>query len=455
MKNYYASPGFRINGFVTWSARYSFYLYPIIWFIGAAQFLWYFIFLPVAAGFIIGKVRPQRDINLFCIGAGLFILAALTSMISMVNVPSFRWITYVRDLLTYTIIFSIILWSSDKKRGWSSLEPILKASIFAIGLAAIIGNIAWLFQLKFAFSALLSNLVPGSLASTGLGQAVLSKSVLTHETWLFGHFMPRAKSLFLYSNTYAAILELSAPFALFYAITTASLSRFYYAFLFLAMLFGLYTTTSRSGMFATILGMLFLLSLLASRYASRRAIVAFFMLEVGVLVIALIVIYVLYFNAIKNSVEIILYARGSGSLDTRSAIYLESISWGIRNLIGYGVNRNVAGIQFPLGSHSQYIGVFFKYGLLGIIAWALMLYSIGLKIYYGVQFSSQLRDKSDWWFYVCAATSFFIILIHQATLELTLDLPVAVVFGLTIGSVVARGTKITAVPLTFTAKPSA
>ena len=78
----------------------------------------------------------------------------------------------------------------------------------------------------------------------------------------------------------------------------------------------------------------------------------------GLLVVAV------YYRELQNYIIGILSSR-EGSTNMRAAIYSESIAKTLRNspIIGSGIKVDFMG--YPLGSHSTYIGIFYKVGILG------------------------------------------------------------------------------------------
>lgn len=437
----YRAPGksISVDGLFTILGSLAFFLYPLLWSAGAQQFVWYVVCLPLGVCILARGVRlPRHSIVVFG-GAGLFLVAVSLSAFSLSSAPSFRVITYFRDALTYCTIFSIILWSTSSPRRWWMLDRLLRASIWMVGTAAIAGTAAWAFHVSSSFHAWLYDVVPASVTNTGLGHAIFVKSLIyTNETWLDGNALTRARSVFLYSNTYSVALELAIPFAMYYAVLSRGLRKFWYSGLIAVMVVGIYTTTSRAGALSFTVGLTVLALVAIPKILARRATLVVVAIEVTVLVAAAGLCVALLWQEVKHLATVVVYARGRGSAVTRGAIYAESLRWALRNPLGYGVNRDVPGIAFPLGSHSQYIGVLFKYGILGLASWLAIIGNVLGKAFRQLRKYAARGMTKNWWFYACAAMALSSIVAHQAVAELTLDVPVAVVFALVCGAVLAR-----------------
>lgn len=78
----------------------------------------------------------------------------------------------------------------------------------------------------------------------------------------------------------------------------------------------------------------------------------------------------------SSAVEAFVFARGSGSYESRFGVYEASLVGFLeRPLFGWGTERDVEGLQLPAGSHSEYLAALYRQGLLGVIALAGMLIS--------------------------------------------------------------------------------
>jgi O-antigen ligase len=70
---------------------------------------------------------------------------------------------------------------------------------------------------------------------------------------------------------------------------------------------------------------------------------------------------------VLNLADQLVYARGDGSVTSRTEVYRATLS-GIaeRPVLGWGTERDVEGLLYPAGSHSYYLGVAYKHGLVGL-----------------------------------------------------------------------------------------
>ena len=97
----------------------------------------------------------------------------------------------------------------------------------------------------------------------------------------------------------------------------------------------------------------------------------------AVAVLMVVVVAALGLSQILRIVESIMDMR-EGSNNMRSMIYTESLSimWKQSPVIGIGIKDMFNG--YPLGSHSTYIGVFYKTGIIGGLLYVITVLSMGI-----------------------------------------------------------------------------
>ena len=159
-----------------------------------------------------------------------------------------------------------------------------------------------------------------------------------------------------YSNLVVMFYFLLFPFA-YVNFKEKHTKRFTIVFVILSAL-PVILTNSRMGLvlvaFNTIVSILYTIN---SKYLA-----IFFVLFLLCLVIVLEIKYAIIYQLINK----ILNAR-VGSNTMRSLIYRESIQKALNDSIFYGSGIKSSFYGYPLGSHSTYIGLFYKAGILGFI----------------------------------------------------------------------------------------
>ena len=125
-----------------------------------------------------------------------------------------------------------------------------------------------------------------------------------------------------------------------------------------------------------ILGLFYIISNHNSSNKKRLAIFSFFSIAI-VLTVIFAIMYRAQLIDIFNSY---LYSR-QGSTNTRFKIYSESTSYVLENspLFGIGIKYMIG--DFPLGSHSTYVGLLYKTGIFGCLIFLLTIMYIYYKIY--------------------------------------------------------------------------
>jgi hypothetical protein len=133
-----------------------------------------------------------------------------------------------------------------------------------------------------------------------------------------------------------------------------------------------------------------------------------------------------YLDTLRLVADSLVYARGRGSAESRAATYTLSVQAVLANPIGYGTQRDalqgmpVPGL--PLGTHSQFIAVLFKYGWVGLLAFLGILWKIYSGFLTGVL--SHLRSKGGEAriFFTALTWSMVSVVVHLIVIEVALDM---------------------------------
>lgn len=188
--------------------------------------------------------------------------------------------------------------------------------------------------------------------------------------WYGGVDVIRFVGLLEYPNLVALFFMIFYPLAIFKYNTTSFLKKVLISTIFLIPVI---YSRSRSGYILAIIAIIFcLLNDYLNDIKRRKYINIFFIM------IVMITIFILVFGGVEFLKEklITMFNSREGSNNTRINIYIESIRVTLANspIIGVAI-KNFIG-DYPLGSHSTYIGVFYKTGLFGITIFILAVFNL-------------------------------------------------------------------------------
>ena len=184
---------------------------------------------------------------------------------------------------------------------------------------------------------------------------ILSRNLYNYE-WLNNTMELRFFGFMEYSNLVVYFYFLCFPFAFDY-IKEKHSKIFLFCFIVFSAL-PVIMTNSRLGIFLVLLLMFFAVNNIFNKQTNKVLMILFGLI--------LLFIVVFNFDKIANIIDSVIDSR-EGSTSMRSAIYSLSISRTIDDslLIGNGIKEIFNG--YPLGSHSTFIGFFYKTGLIGTI----------------------------------------------------------------------------------------
>ncbi len=116
--------------------------------------------------------------------------------------------------------------------------------------------------------------------------------------------------------------------------------------------------------------------LIKNRAHSKKVVQGIYLLSA----ICLFAIAIVMIPEIKNFINGFINGR-TGSNNTRLSIYINSIrtTWESSPIIGMGIKYMMG--KYPLGSHSTYIGIFYKTGIIGSVIFVLSFFNLYSKLY--------------------------------------------------------------------------
>lgn len=348
-----------------------FLLLPLWWVLGLEQFIWIAGLLFSTVKLILlrrGQILANRPLYWY----GAYLLVILVS--SLFIVEPFRWLTYFRNLSAYAAGFLVVLIVTNQVRSWKTIHLTLKAVLVSVLVAGLLGVVGILGFLQTPFDSLIGQFLPDSIASTTYGQRIVSRSIGIMD-WFSGigrYF--RLTSFYLFATHYATVLVYAIPFMFLYVHLRRGVTRWIVIFGIVILVINLIFTTGRVAMVSLLVGAAYF-SLFHSRQRRAIRVVAFLTSGVAVLLLLASALYEVggptgsgLLSELVNSVRDFLFARGEGSFLSRFAVYVSSLEGFLeRPLFGWGTERDVPGLRFPAGSHSEYFAVLYRQGLFGVI----------------------------------------------------------------------------------------
>lgn len=339
---------------------YGLSLLGLWWLIGIEQLVW----LPIAILAIakLMAVRPSElRLNALAWGAIAIVVSQLLSLAFIVE--SFRLVTFARNLFAYSAATAWIIALGSAVRDAADVRKMTRALAVGISTAGVVGLLGIAGVWRPAFTSPLGMLLPPGLRATTFGTQFATRST-GDISWFVGvGEYYRVESFFLFATFYSLALIVCVPMLYWLSQTERSRAARTTSWCLLALaVVNLIFTTGRVAILSLLAGLALFLYLRRSRVALALGLGA----VIGIGALALMP------NARRNAALIIqasAYARGEGSVQGRGAVYAATLR-GIleRPLFGWGTERDVPGLKYPAGSHSNYLGTVYKHGVVGLAA---------------------------------------------------------------------------------------
>jgi O-antigen ligase len=323
------------------------------------QFLWFFAVGLIFIQFCIYNKAEFRA-NIITLLLAFFLVTYGISFFSITE--KMRYITYFRNLSTYLTAFMLLVITWNVIDKWWQIEKLLKAIVIVMLIASIVGVLAFSFEIfRVQFKSLIGYFMPGAIAETGYGGVIAVRNV-GYYNWFMGlgtYF--RVSSFFLYSTMFSSTLAITLPMALFLRNIKKGMERHFYSFSIVFMGLALLFTTGRVAIMAILIGYILFRFLSIRNFAIKLSIIG-----VGILLCSLFLLWLEQSGILYQIIDLVLYSRGEGSANTRIKIYIQTFnSFLERPFFGWGTERDVKGLAYPLGSHSYYLGTLYKQGVVG------------------------------------------------------------------------------------------
>lgn len=359
--------------------RWLLLLFPVWWALGIEQFIW-----PFTLGFAAIKVVLLQRYRIIVVPPlkwfALYLLAILVS--SLFIIETFRWFTYIRNFGAYISGFLILLIITNRAGDQRNIDKLLNAVLIAMIVTGVVGALGMLDVWRPSFESVAGRLFPSSIASTSYGQLIANRSI-GGRGWFTGlgeYF--RLSGFFLYGTHYASAIVYVLPF-LFLRLGQGKLSsKIAVSLSIILLIVNLILTTGRVAVVSLLGGGLYFVLFHSFHRRTIRALMA---LGLTIAIILLLLTALIdpaglfdgdLATQTAESLNALIFARGEGSFTDRFAVYSASFEgFAQRPIFGWGTERDVPGIPFPAGSHSEYIAVAYRQGLIGLLFFVGLLVS--------------------------------------------------------------------------------
>jgi O-antigen ligase len=351
-------------------------LFPLWWVLGIEQFIWPLGLMIIA---ILGASRKDYRLLIPPFAKWLLLFIGIYILSGIAIEEPIRLLTFTRTLGAYLSLFFLLIICANFVRSWQDTKAILHAFSIMIAVAVVAGTFAIADLWRPSFTSTIGLILPDWIASSSYGGQIALRR-LGYPSWftVIGAYY-RVSSLFLFPTMYASALAVSLPIIIYlWGITKTYRSRIFYAALALLLAFNFLFTTGRIAIVGFILGGGFHI-LFHTRW---RPLLRLIMLSILLLGLTMS-IYDLLVTTSQSQLSItqwwenFVMARGPGSFNARSTVYQHTLNdFSQRPLLGWATERHIPDFPYPAGSHSYYLGILYKHGLIGFSIFLALLGSL-------------------------------------------------------------------------------
>jgi O-antigen ligase len=336
-------------------------LIPFWWILGIEQFIYPVILSLASVKIIITKRGIQADkLILFYV---LFLIVYIISAF-YVTEPE-RYLTFARNFGAYysAVLILFIFYNERLEKKYCDL--IIKAVVIVMIIAAIIGFLGITGIYRQRFTSLIGYFLPSFITNTTYGGLIANRSIGVYQWFiLFGGYF-RVTSMFLFSTFFASAIAIVFPLFWYkYRMSVSRRDKMILAFLILLLLINLAFTTGRIAIGSLFAGLVFIY-FYHHVYKIRMKRI---LIHGGFILISFVILIAIFREDIHSILDAAIYARGEGSASSRLGVYKATLSGFLeRPFFGWGSERDVIGLRYPAGSHSNYLGILYKQGVLGFL----------------------------------------------------------------------------------------
>ena len=388
-----------------WPKALSLYFisYPIQWLMGVDGLLWVLLLPLGLLIFLRGNhsLLTKRDL-LFMFGLLVFFLSSLLASLNIVH--NYRYITWFRDTYLIATLLFVAYILAHRSRG-ETCKRVAYSVFSVLTFSCVAGLVSIVLGYDFKLHTAVSYVAPSFILDTDFGHRLFVKT-LTSDAWFFGYDYKRLSGTFDYATSFAVALVV----AIIFLISSLKTYRILRLVLFSIFLVSLFFTTSRASIISLFVGVS-LLAFLGGGWGRRF------------LIIMLLSASILPFLYFPDLLHTIVTLRGGGSATDRLEIYQRTWAAIRENPYGYGSQVDIPELAYPLGSHSSWLALPFKFGILGVFGIMLAILSL---TWFGKQ-----KSKS-YLFYAMAASVAFMGIFEEIYLDAMTGLVVATLIGVSI-----------------------
>lgn len=365
----------------TQGVRVLIVLLPLWWLLGIDQLVWPFaVALLLLRSMLLG-VRMQAP-AVFALASGALLVAMVAAS---TMVADGRELTYVRNLGVHMGGWGLAVLVIATHRTIDQVAATLRALAFTFAFVAAAGAMGAL-GVRWVFDTPMYG-VMGPFLDSAYVQPMVTKSLVHNEATWFSQGFLRPRGLMLFPNILGAVAALSLAAKL---LLTPPRRRWFRWTLYASAAIEvgvIVATLSRSTWLALLIGLIVVV--LTSRLRSRAGMPTVHLLIVLGAALALT-------GALDVVVERIVH-RGHSN-EVRLETYMLTLDAVLDSpatlLIGHGTQRGDDALTVPVGSHSTYLGMLFKYGAFGLLAYGVLLWSAWRKVL-RAQMSRSWRVRPD------------------------------------------------------------
>jgi hypothetical protein len=360
-----------------WDLRASLLLLPLWWILGLDQFIW-----PLLAGWIFIKwCLKHQELRMPKVFA-VFLVMLMMFLVSATAIEeSRRYLSFVRNLGVYCGGFLTIFLVVQTHRSIESVKKTFTTFLLLSMIVSLSGVLA-ILGADFSFQSLLGYLVPGEL-KVGYLTNIFEKTFTKSEASWFASGFVRPKGLMMYPNLLAGLILMSWPFKALYLIHASNRwKRWLLMFLVVDVVVVLHTL-SRSAWVGGAVA--FLLLLIAGRIPTGKTV----QWVVGLFLVSLLMIPFGVGDIVTKRFVEKGHSNESRTLNY-SLVLEESVKSPRAFAFGHGTQTDIMELTQPLGSHSTYFGILYKYGFCGLGLFVLFVMKV-FKSSLHVIHSSQIK----------------------------------------------------------------
>jgi len=345
----------------------------LFWFLGIDQL--YFVFICLVGFFAYlftvstdqpkstDEPKPGPEVWFFA----FFVFATFFSVFQ-ITTPD-RYLTYVRNEGVYISMLFVFVSSTFASARNTNTTDILYFALLLFSIQCSV--VAFLASNGFSisFKSVAAYLIP-DMNSKYISGMINKNSIQAEASWFSkGFFRPRG--LMMYPNTMAGILASTMAIKAYFIYKFWRDQFKVFAILCLLLIFmdvfSIYSSLSRS----TWIGLVIALAVFP--FAFKTSFIAKLMpIMVGAVIIGLV-----FLTGLNEGIESRLLDKthsNEGRGFNYTLIWQETTSSVDKLLFGHGTQIDHWMLNIPLGSHSTYMGVFFKFGVIGAVFFLLFLF---------------------------------------------------------------------------------